>query len=61
MITLHLKTGGMLEVPVQNIISYKAVFKGSVVEYSSDGVTKTVEVYEAPCRIKTMLKENNHE
>lgn len=56
-ITLNLIAGGVLILPIHNLISYTATAKGSVVIYHKDDKEHMDEVYEVPTRINNMTKE----
>lgn len=64
MITFNLKDGGLLTLSADDIISYTQTFKGSMIVYLDNGEEKSVEVYEAPSRIKNVIechRRKNHE
>lgn len=55
MLTFNALAGGVIKISAENIVSYSATQKGSLITYKVDGSTKTIEVYEVPSRVKTML------
>lgn len=56
-IELSLYPEGYIEIPVDNIRLISARWKGAAVTYTDeDGQRKTIEVREAPVRIKSMMK-----
>lgn len=61
MIKLNLKNGGLLKLSAASIINYTPSFKGATVVYSENGETKTAEVYEVVCRIKSMITGEKRE
>lgn len=58
MITFNLKDGGKLELAVSDIVDYSQTRKGSMLVYLDNGETKSVEVCEAPSRIKNIIERH---
>lgn len=58
MIKLNLKPSGAITIAPSSIVKYTPTYKGSTVVYVDDGEEKTVEVYEAVFRIKTLITGN---
>lgn len=50
--TLNLRTGGTIDIPTASIVSVTSTHKGSIVVYRDGDEEKTIDVYEAPSRIK---------